>query len=87
MELNTDFLNIIKEKVDNTIKNIIDERISLTDDFLNRKLKERTEYLIDNNCSVCYEVTNKKTKCNHLLCDDCNNSLINRICPICRKNI
>lgn len=35
-------------------------------------------------CVVCYDDTNKKTKCNHLLCNVCMKKVKN-ICPCCRR--
>ena len=45
-----------------------------------------------NNCCVCYELTNHKTKCNHDLCYDCHLKMFelkrNEICcPLCRSKI
>jgi hypothetical protein len=38
-----------------------------------------------NECPVCYENTNKKTRCNHPLCDNCFNQLPGqKKCPLCR---
>jgi len=43
------------------------------------------------NCSVCYEETNELTKCNHILCMSCRETILisdninNKKCPICRN--
>src|ERR1700680_4737003 len=44
-------------------------------------------YYIMNNeinveCCVCYEDTNNRTKCNHVVCKDCIKKV--ELCPMCR---
>jgi hypothetical protein len=36
-------------------------------------------------CSICFELTNNKTNCNHDVCLDCEKK-INK-CPLCRRNL
>ncbi len=36
-------------------------------------------------CSICFELTNNKTNCNHDVCLDCEKK-INK-CPLCRKDL
>jgi len=43
--------------------------------------------IIDDECIVCYEPTISRTKCNHLLCLECQSLLRDNLCPICRKNL
>lgn len=52
--------------------------------------------LINNNkieeCSVCLENTNLKTRCNHILCDKCLTSIklsnnLSLTCPLCRDTL
>lgn len=38
-------------------------------------------------CSVCLEMTNKKTRCKHPLCYVCYSSLVSKDCPLCRKSL
>jgi hypothetical protein len=76
-------------KFDEKIKLNFDEdflrkNISLNEDIFPKILRERYAYLIENNCCVCFEQTKRKTQCNHLLCQDCENSLISKSCPYCR---
>ena len=40
-----------------------------------------------NECIVCYERTEKKTECNHSVCDNCIKKLKKEECPYCRQKI
>ena len=42
---------------------------------------------IDTQCIVCYNPTQEKTECNHLLCKDCKSKLKKEECPYCRQKI
>lgn len=46
-----------------------------------------TDTIIDDICCVCMDNTNSKTNCNHIICLQCANKVINRICPLCRGHI
>lgn len=89
---NTIFQELNKIKFDEKIKiNFNDEfirnNIIINDDIFPSILKERYSYLVENSCCVCYENTKRKTKCDHLLCYECENSLITKSCPYCRNNL
>ena len=36
-------------------------------------------------CSVCYNLVNTKTKCDHVLCRQCFEKLTSKTCPLCRS--
>lgn len=38
-------------------------------------------------CSVCLELTNKRTNCMHYLCYVCESNLVSKQCPICRRKL
>lgn len=38
-------------------------------------------------CIVCYNPTNDKTECNHILCNGCKSNLKKEECPYCRQKI
>lgn len=38
-------------------------------------------------CCVCLEETPRKTKCNHHLCKNCDNSIMKRQCPLCQRQL
>jgi hypothetical protein len=40
-------------------------------------------------CSICFEYSSDRTKCNHLVCKRCLDrwKVINNTCPICRRNM
>ena len=56
---------------------------------------DKSELIYNKNleeCVVCFENTNYKTKCNHILCLDCLNKIkknnnLSLTCPICREGI
>ncbi len=52
--------------------------------YIRSKIKKRT---IDDNCCVCLEKSERLTNCGHILCNDCNNSLIVNKCPYCRTQL
>ena len=56
---------------------------------MNKIKKESTIFKENlNNCSICYEITNETTICNHHICIQCRENMINHRkydCPICRK--
>ena len=38
-------------------------------------------------CMVCYEPTEDRTECNHILCNGCKSTLKKEECPYCRQKI
>jgi glutaredoxin len=38
-------------------------------------------------CVICYEGTNNKTECNHVICKICMDMLEKQNCPYCRQDI
>ena len=38
-------------------------------------------------CCVCFMETHYLTNCNHCLCINCNLKIVNKLCPICRKDL
>lgn len=38
-------------------------------------------------CMVCYEPTEDRTECNHILCNGCKGTLKKEECPYCRQKI
>ena len=42
---------------------------------------------MDNICCVCFEETQKVTKCNQHLCTSCYSKMYEKKCPLCRENI
>ena len=84
--INLDFKNVFKDKIKDKVITIITEdyvkdKVFNRDTYLYIKnlLKERFKYFIETSCCVCYEICNRKTKCNHMLSLDCENTLTNKI--------
>ena len=46
-----------------------------------------TNSTVDEECVVCYSLTNRRTPCNHVLCMSCEQRLADDRCPLCRTDI
>lgn len=73
----------IKDKITLKIKDnqeAIDQvkYIEEVNDHVNPRLKE---------CCVCHDYCSTKTECNHSICRACNERLIQKKCPYCRKGL
>jgi len=60
------------------------------DKYLNKNIiKSNQDYNL-NECNICFNENIDNIimlECNHIICYNCYNSLKNKICPYCRKNI
>jgi len=60
------------------------------DKYLNKNIIKNNQDYNLNECNICFNENIDNIimlECNHIICYNCYNSLKNKICPYCRKNI
>lgn len=86
------------EFVESSVKSIVSTLNSIRFDafssqFVLNKKRYRDDYASDDitlkydKCPVCFELTCRKTVCNHFLCLPCDRKVKFGVCPVCRGNL